>query len=195
MPRSFNVAVRSGFDDTTLFQENLLAAQESGICYLTLHPRTKAEVYGPPANWDLIAEAKSLLKIPVVGNGDILSVDDAIKMLRMTQCDALMIGRGSLINPFIFHEIQAYFEGKTYQSNWNDLEGYITAYIAAMPPEMSEKTRIGKLKQLLGFLFKNNPSLLEYRPQVLTSLKKDVPSFLNDVLPLLKQGKYHSNAL
>lgn len=70
------VKMRSGFEDTSLFKENLLAAQESGISYLTLHPRTKLEGYGPPANWDLIAEAKRFLKIPVVGNGDILKVED-----------------------------------------------------------------------------------------------------------------------
>ena len=68
------VKMRSGFDDISLFKENLLAAQESGIRFLTLHPRTKVDGYGPPARWDLIAEAKSILKIPVVGNGDILKV-------------------------------------------------------------------------------------------------------------------------
>lgn len=79
------VKMRSGYEDTSLFHENLLAAQESGIAYLTLHPRTKVEGYGPPANWDLIAEAKSFLKIPVVGNGDILSVQDALKNVRKNE--------------------------------------------------------------------------------------------------------------
>lgn len=77
--------LRSGFDDISLFKENVLAAQESGIKFLTLHPRTKVDGYGPPARWDLIAEAKSLLTIPLVGNGDILTVDDALRMLTQTQ--------------------------------------------------------------------------------------------------------------
>lgn len=58
--------------------------------------------------WDLIARAKELLQIPVVGNGDILNVDDALRILRETKCDALMIGRGSVINPFINASRQTY---------------------------------------------------------------------------------------
>ena len=60
--------LRAGFSDTSLFRENLLAAEEAGIAFLTLHPRTKEDGYGPPARWDLIREAKQLLKIPVIGN-------------------------------------------------------------------------------------------------------------------------------
>ena len=63
------IKMRSGYDDTSQFKENLLAAQESGVSYITLHPRTKVDGYGPPAKWDLIAEAKSILRIPLVGNG------------------------------------------------------------------------------------------------------------------------------
>lgn len=178
--------LRSGFDDISLFRENLHAAQESGIQFLTLHPRTKVEGYGPPARWDLIAEAKSLLKIPVVGNGDILTVDDALNMLKMTRCDALMIGRGSIINPFIFHEIQAHFEGKTYEPSWQALQRYFHVYLSEMPAEMSEKTKVGKLKQLVTFLFKINPLLLEQRPAILRSAHLKVEDFLNEVLPLLQ---------
>ena len=120
--------MRSGFDDTSLFKENLLAAQESGIRYLTLHPRTKADGYGPPAKWDLIAEAKALLTIPVVGNGDILTVADALQMVAHTGCDALMIGRGSIINPFIFHQIKAHYAGVPYVPKWDDLMRYFQVY-------------------------------------------------------------------
>ena len=99
------IKMRSGYEDISLFQENLLAAEESGVRFITLHPRTKVEGYTPPARWDLIAQAKQILQIPVVGNGDILSVNDALRIQRETNCDALMIGRGAVINPFIFHQI------------------------------------------------------------------------------------------
>lgn len=180
--------LRSGFDDTSLFKENILAAQESGISYLTLHPRTKAEGYGPPANWDLIAEAKSLLKIPVVGNGDILNVADALKMLELTKCDALMIGRGSVINPFIFHQIQAHFSGEPYIYQWSALERYFEVYLSEMPAEIPEKTKVNKLKQLMSFLFKGNAALLELRPQILRIIQCDANEFLQESLPLLKQN-------
>lgn len=179
--------LRSGFEDTSLFKENLLAAQESGIRYLTLHPRTKVEGYGPPANWDLIAEAKELLSIPVVGNGDILTVQDAIKMLQTTQCDALMIGRGSIINPFLFHQIQAHFSGSPYVYEWSHLERYLNVYLEEMPLEMSEKTRVGKLKQLMSFLFKATPELLEEREKMLRLIPQNVKTFLEEIAPLLQK--------
>lgn len=169
--------LRSGFEDTSLFKENILAAQESGISYLTLHPRTKVEGYGPPARWDLIAEAKSILKIPVVGNGDILNVDDALKMIETTKCDALMIGRGSIINPFIFQQIKAHFAKQPYTPKWSDLIRYFEVYLAETPPEMHEKSRIGKLKQLMGFFFKGNERLLKVRDEILRADYPDMDSF------------------
>lgn len=178
--------LRSGFNDTTLFKENMLAAQESGVKYITLHPRTKLDGYGPPAKWDLIAEAKSLLKIPVVGNGDILNVDDALKMLRETNCDALMIGRGSVINPFIFHEIKAHYSGKAFEIKWNELLQYVKIYLDSL--EMPEKNKINKIKQFLSFLFKANSNLLQKRDNILKCTLKDVNAFLEFVLPQLEEG-------
>ncbi|KAF3363403.1 tRNA-dihydrouridine synthase C [Chlamydiales bacterium STE3] len=182
------VKMRSGYEDTSLFKENLLAAQESGISYLTLHPRTKVEGYGPPANWDLIAEAKAILHIPVVGNGDILNVSDALKMLKYTNCDALMIGRGSVINPFIFHQIRAHFSGKEYLPTWSQLHAYLQVYLQSIPEEMPTKTRINKMKQLMSFLFKSNSVLLEKKKTMLTTTFTELAAFLEFTIPLLKSG-------
>lgn len=179
------VKMRSGFEDISLFKENLLAAQQSGISYLTLHPRTKVEGYGPPANWDLIAEAKQLLKIPIVGNGDILNVSDALRMLAHTQCDALMIGRGSVINPFIFHQIRSHFAGKSHSFSAEDLSRYINVYLSNIPLEMPVKSKISKMKQLMGFLFKATPQLLEKRQTMLTASYADLEDFLQFSLALL----------
>jgi tRNA-dihydrouridine synthase C len=172
------IKMRSGYEDISLFRENLFAAQESGARYITLHPRTKVEGYGPPARWDLIAEAKSLLKIPVVGNGDILCVQDALNMFEITKCDALMIGRGSVINPFIFHQIRAYFAKEAYTPKWEDLIRYLDTYLASISAETPMKTGVSKLKQLLGFLFKSTPKLLEHRQELLRSSYQDPDSFL-----------------
>lgn len=182
------VKMRSGFEDTSLFRENVLAAQESGIAYLTLHPRTKVDGYGPKARWDLIAEAKSLLKIPVVGNGDILTVEDALKMLKVTGCDGLMIGRGAVINPFIFCEIKAYFSGKTYQPSWDMLHNYLQVYLETLDPSVPMRSKTNKIKQLLGFLFKGNAELLKRRESMLTADCKDPDAFLAYALRLLKEG-------
>lgn len=187
---SINVTIkmRSGFDDISLFKENLLAAQESGVKYITLHPRTKVEGYGPPARWDLIAEAKSLLKIPLVGNGDILCVEDALKMLKTTNCDALMIGRGSVINPFIFHQIRGHFSNTIYRPDWEALLRYIHVYLSEIPVEMKPIGKISKMKQFMSFLFKGSPALLERRQAMLTTTYQDMESFLSFALPLLQEG-------
>lgn len=181
-----SLKMRSGYEDTSLFKENLKAAEESGVKFITLHPRTKVEGYGPPANWDLIAEAKSILKIPLVGNGDILTVADALKMLKHTACDALMIGRGSIINPFIFQEIQAHFSKITFEPTWNSLERYLNVFISEMPIDMLERGKINKMKQLFSFLFKRNSNLLNARQEMLKVTATTLSEFIRITIPLLK---------
>lgn len=183
-----SIKMRSGYEDISLFEENLLAAQESGARFITLHPRTKVDGYGPPARWDLIARAKSILKIPLVGNGDILNVEDALKMLETTGCDALMIGRGSVINPFLFHQIRSHFSGKPYEPKWEDLLRYFAVYIAEIAPDMRERIKVNKLKQLLSFLFKANPALQQRRGALLTSQHADLNSFMAYAIPLLQDA-------
>jgi tRNA-dihydrouridine synthase C len=176
--------MRAGYKDTSLFKENLFAAQESGISYLTLHPRTKVDGYKAPANWDLIAEAKNLLRIPIVGNGDIFSVADALRMLSHTKCDALMIGRGSLVNPFIFHQIRSHFAKKIYEVSTENIYQFIHIYLQHIPAKMPKKTKINKMKQLMSFLFQSSPQLLSRRQAMLTKAARDLDSFLRFALPL-----------
>lgn len=180
--------MRSGYADISLFKENLLAAEASGVRYITVHPRTKVDGYGPPAKWELIALAKSLVNIPVVGNGDILTVEDALRMLRETQCDGLMIGRGSVINPFIFHQIRAHFASAAYKPSWEHLINYFAVYSAAIPVHMPTRLRMNKLKQLLSFLFKANATLLEKRQKMLTFTHPDSDAFFEYATTLLKEG-------
>lgn len=187
-----SLKMRSGFSDISLFKENLMAAQESGVVFITLHPRTKVDGYGPPARWDLIAEAKSLLSIPLVGNGDILNRDDARRMVAETNCDALMIGRGAVINPFVFHEVKASFDNTVFSlpghELWAKLENFIKVYISEFPVDMSERGRVNKLKQLFGFWFKRTPQLLEQRQDMLTYAYKDEADFLNYCRPRIEKS-------
>lgn len=186
-PVPVTIKMRSGYSDLSLFTENLLAAQESGISFLTLHPRTKIEGYAPPARWDLIAKAKEILSIPVVGNGDIRNVLDAIKMLQQTNCDALMIGRGALINPFLFRQIQAYF-GIPYTATPPLLQKHLEVFLSALPEEMPEKTKIHKLKQRLGFLFQFSPYLEEQKTTMLRKEPASHKTLLEHALPILLKG-------
>ena len=181
------VKMRSGYDDISLFDDNMLAAQSSGVRYITLHPRTKVEGYAPPARWELIARAKSLLEIPIVGNGDILNVDDALAILQVTGCDALMIGRGSIINPFIFHQIRAHFSQSMYEPQWKNLDAFIQVFLQEAQKNYSQNLQVNKLKQLFSFLFKANEKLLEKRQEVLRTTFSDPSSLLSFATPFLQE--------
>lgn len=86
-------------------------AEESGVDAVTVHPRTADQGYSGMADWSLIARVKAHLKIPVIGNGDIKKGEDAVSMMRTTGCDAVMVGRGCLGNPWIFEQIGARLQG------------------------------------------------------------------------------------
>ncbi len=81
-----------------------------GVSAIALHGRTKKQMYEGHADWSYIKQMKEALNIPVIGNGDIKSVDDAIKMMEETGCDAVMVGRGCLGNPWLIKELHQYFE-------------------------------------------------------------------------------------
>ncbi|WP_423364197.1 tRNA dihydrouridine synthase DusB [Mycoplasma sp. P36-A1] len=105
------VKIRAGFDfDSINYLEIGQIIQDSGASAITIHGRTRSQFYEGKANWDYIKDLKEHLDIPVIGNGDIQSVDDAIKMLEYTKCDAIMIGRGILGNPWLAKEIEYYLE-------------------------------------------------------------------------------------
>ncbi len=109
------VKIRSGWDDRHLNAvEAALAAEEGGASALTVHGRTREQLYRPPVNLEIIARVKEALKIPVIGNGGINSAQDALNMKRETGCDGVMIARGAEGNPMIFSEIKAAFEGREY---------------------------------------------------------------------------------
>lgn len=184
--------LRIGFDDPNLFKENILAAQESGIKFLTLHARTKADGYVAPARWEYITEAKQMLKIPVIGNGDINTVEDAIKMLEITKCDGLMIGRGSVTNPFIFQEIRAHFAGKPFVRSWSLMKRFIEVFAENFHDKMPERNKINKLKQLISYLFKGSDYLLERKHALMRTPFTDAKVFQEAILSVLESSGLYS---
>lgn len=90
-------------------------AEDAGVSMLTVHARTRNQGYGHKADWDLIAAAKDAVNIPVVGNGDVKNADDMIAMVERTGCDAVMVGRAAIGNPWVFTELKARLDGERYE--------------------------------------------------------------------------------
>ena len=111
VPCPVTVKIRSGWDDKHINAvEVAKASYESGAKAICIHARTRSQGYSGHANWNIIKEVKDAVPIPVIGNGDIKNCFDAKRMLDETGCDAVMIGRASLGNPWIFKEIVSYLE-------------------------------------------------------------------------------------
>jgi nifR3 family TIM-barrel protein len=108
------VKIRSGWDDDHRDPVGVaLACQDAGAQVLTLHPRTRKQMYDGSARWDEIAAVVEALDIPVVGNGDIKTAEDALRMVKETRCAGVMIARGSFGNPWIFQQTRDLLEGRT----------------------------------------------------------------------------------
>ncbi|EQF22615.1 TIM-barrel, nifR3 family protein [Clostridioides difficile CD160] len=101
--------IRKGWDDNSVNAVEIAKIAEAcGISALAIHGRTREQFYTGKADWNIIAEIKNSLNIPVIGNGDVFTIEDSINMLDKTGCDAIMIGRGAQGNPWIFKRINHY---------------------------------------------------------------------------------------
>lgn len=108
--KPISLKMRAGIDKPDKFKEIAKIAEEEGIAMITLHPRTVKQGYSGKADWSLIKELKELVNIPVVGNGDIETPEDASRMLKETGCDYVMVGRAAANNPFLFTQINHFLK-------------------------------------------------------------------------------------
>lgn len=109
------VKIRAGWDkDSINAVEMARVSEASGASMLCIHGRTREQMYEPGVNREVIAAVKGAVKIPVLGNGDIYTAEDALSMMRGTGCDGVMIARGAMGNPWIFSEIRAALMGESY---------------------------------------------------------------------------------
>ena len=106
--------IRSGFDEVADVERIAKTIEQNGAAAIAVHPRTRKMYYSGHSDWNIIADVKNAVSIPVIGNGDINCAADAKRMLDTTGCDAVMIGRGARGNPFIFREVLTLLrDGKT----------------------------------------------------------------------------------
>lgn len=105
------VKMRTGWDEASLNAPELAKiCEENGASMITVHGRTKVQMYSPGINYDIIRKVKNSVKIPVIGNGDVTDALSASEMIEKTGCDGVMVGRGALGKPWVFKEINHYFE-------------------------------------------------------------------------------------
>ena len=125
------VKMRKGIDEDHLtYLDAARAAEDAGVAAIALHGRTASEFYSGHADWSAIAKLKeTITSVPVLGNGDIWSADDAIRMVRETGCDGVVVGRGCLGRPWLFGDLVAAFRAEAGEISWSDAEKAI-----AKPP-------------------------------------------------------------
>ena len=110
------VKMRSGWDSNTIYAVEIAKlCEKAGAKAIAVHGRTRVQMYTGKADWKIIKEVKEAVNIPVFGNGDILTPEDALRMLEETNCDAVMIGRGVLGNPWLIKQTVDYLETGTYE--------------------------------------------------------------------------------
>lgn len=113
-PVPVTVKFRKGWDDAHINAvEFAKMAEESGADAIAIHGRTRAQMYAPPADWEIIGKVKAAVKIPVIGNGDVDSPEAAKTILEQTGCDFVMVGRGALGKPWLFSQIAAFLRDGT----------------------------------------------------------------------------------
>ncbi len=159
--------MRLGLHDDLRAEECALALEAGGAQELVVHARTKADAYRPPAYWERIADIRAVVKIPVIANGEIWSVADALRCRELSGCDALMLGRGMVTDPglalAIARATRDSGQGTDHrvdakpQITWHGLQPLIADFWTLVRTRLDRKKQAGRLKQWLNFLRQRYP--------------------------------------
>lgn len=185
----FTVKIRAGWSDEEIVAAPVARLAEAcGVEAIAVHPRTRMQGYSGRARWDIIREVKASVRIPVIGNGDVMLPPDAAAIHRETACDAVMIGRAAPTNPWIFRQMKEYFSTGAYaEPGERDRYELIRSYYAMLVEEDIPGT-IGKMKQFASWFTHGVRNGAELRRQVQSAesareVLNRVDEFVAGVLP------------
>ena len=182
------VKIRSGWDENNAL-EMAEIAEESGASAITVHPRTRHQRYDIPADWSIIKDVKEEVSIPVIGNGDIRTCFDAKAMIDYTNCDAIMIGRGVLGNPWIIKQCIDYLDyGITPEriSSQEKLDMF-KRHASLIMDNYSDKVLMHKLRTNAAYYMKNLHGSVEIKKKIFqTSTKEELFDLLENYVKNLR---------
>jgi tRNA-dihydrouridine synthase C len=158
--------MRLGYNDSSRALDCALALESGGAAEVVVHARTKADGYRPPAYWERIREIRETVKIPVIANGEIWSVADAVRCREVSGCDALMLGRGMVVDPGLALAIRMLDETASGhhsagELSWDELSPLLLAFWQVIAVRVQPTHRAGRLKQWLNFLRRRYPEAQE----------------------------------
>ncbi|HVT43147.1 MAG TPA: tRNA dihydrouridine synthase DusB [Thermoanaerobaculia bacterium] len=180
------VKVRKGWESDDVLPL-LKRFEEIGVASIAIHGRTRNEAYTGASDWAYIREVKRELTIPVFGNGDVRTPEDAIRMFRETGCDGVMIGRAALHNPFIFRDIGAFLSGERVCDEVERRIGAMIRYLEKIDAApQADKWKLHKARTVIGWFSKGIPHSKDLRQGL-----ADITS-IDDVIRLLDTHLRHA---
>lgn len=178
------VKIRSGWDSEHINAvEVAKVCEEAGARAITIHPRTRAQGYSGKADWTIIKKIKESVNIPVIGNGDIVDIYSAKKMLDETGCDLIMIGRGLLGNPWLINEINSYLDNGTIVSKPTNCEkiDMIFKHLDYLLDFENEKRATLEIRMHIGWYLKGIPGANLIKKEIFTKTSvKEIKEILLD---------------
>lgn len=165
------VKIRIGWDKNSINAVEMAKRLEAaGAALVCVHGRTREQQYAPYADWTQIAAVKKAVNIPVIGNGDIFTPDDALKMINETECDGIMIGRGALGNPWIFENTVNVLEGRpTREISQNEVIDTALSHLGLMIEDKGERAGVAESRKHLGWYMKGLRGAAELRNRINTA--------------------------
>lgn len=162
------VKIRKGWDEQQVNAvEFAKMLEQSGAAALAVHGRTRSQYYSGQADWEIIAQVKEAVKIPVIGNGDIFEPEDAKKMLEQTGCDGIMIGRGALGRPWLYQQTLDYLRTGHYQAEISREEwrNVILEHAKLVCQEKGEYIAMQEMRKQVAWYCKGLPHAARMREQ------------------------------